>query len=214
MTAKDFFSRAKAPKKLPDEAFRKLKEDLRVELVELQQRLRAEAASPVIIVLAGVQGAGVVDSLNLLNSWMDPRWIRTHAFDAPSDEESERPPFWRYWRRLPEAGTIGLYLDGWYGDALGPYCRKQEGSAAFTARLKRIKVFEHMLAADGALVIKIWLHLGKAQQRKMLDSHRTDALTGFKASDNSWPQPAPFGPYVKATARALRATSTPTFPGM
>lgn len=212
MSTKGFFGRVTAGPKLPDADFRKLKDELRVELVELQQRLRAEAKTPVIIVLAGVQGAGVVDTLNLLNTWMDPRWIHTHALDAPSDEERERPPFWRYWRRLPAAGTIGLYLDGWYGDAIGAACRKDDKAGAFSARLKRIKAFETMLAADGALVIKVWLHLGKAQQRKELDSHRADKLTGFRASDNSWPQPAPYDAYVKTAAQALRATSTPETP--
>lgn len=212
MAQTSFFGKATAAAKLSESALGKLKDELRVELIALQQRIRAEARSPVIIVLAGVQGAGVIDSLNLLNSWMDPRWIRTHAFDAPSDEERERPPFWRYWRSLPAAGTIGLYLDGWYGDALSAYCRKQENSAAFGQRLSRIKAFEHMLAADGALVIKFWLHLSKAQQRKTLDNHRVDALTGFRASDNSWLQPAPYDPYTKAAARALKATSTAEAP--
>ncbi len=212
MAQTGFFRKVTAGAKLSESALGKLKDELRVELVELQQRIRVEARSPVIIVLAGVQGAGVIDSLNLLNSWMDPRWIRTHVFETPSDEERARPPFWRYWRSLPAAGTIGLYLDGWYGDALNAYCRKQENSAAFGARLRRIKAFEHTLAADGALVVKFWLHLRKAQQRKKLDSHRDDVLTGFKASDNSWLQPAPYDPYTKAAARALRATATAQAP--
>ena len=46
--------------------------------------------------IAGVPGAGMVDTLNLLNTWMDPRWIVTTVFDTPTDEERERPLFWRY----------------------------------------------------------------------------------------------------------------------
>ena len=79
------------------------------------------AASRSIIVFAGVDGAGKSETVNILNAWMDPRWIVTTAFGDPSDEESERPPFWRYWRALPPRGRVGLYLSSWYSPPLvGP----------------------------------------------------------------------------------------------
>ena len=52
---------------------------------------RETARFPVIIVFAGVDGAGKSETVNLLNEWMDPRWIVTTAFGEPSDEEAERP---------------------------------------------------------------------------------------------------------------------------
>ena len=74
---------------------------LRENLLDLQQRLRSEGQFPVIVDFAGVRGAGKGACINLLNKWMDTHWIVTHAYDEPSDEERERPVFWRYWRRLP-----------------------------------------------------------------------------------------------------------------
>ncbi len=63
---------------------------LREALLEAQQRLREEAF-PVVVVFAGVDGAGKGETVNLLNEWMDPRCIVTRAFGEPSDEERERP---------------------------------------------------------------------------------------------------------------------------
>src|SRR5262245_6524345 len=83
---------------------------LREELLEVQQRLRQEGRSPVIVLFGGVDGAGKSESVNLLNEWMDPRWLLTRAYGPPSDEERERPEFWRFWRDLPPRGGIAFFL--------------------------------------------------------------------------------------------------------
>ena len=80
---------------------------LRTDLLDAQRRLREHGRFPVVIVFAGVDGAGKSETVNILNEWMDPRWILTTAFGPMSDEETERPEFWRYWRALPPRGRIG-----------------------------------------------------------------------------------------------------------
>ena len=65
-------------------------------LLTLQQKLRLEGNFAVLLDFAGVRGAGKGTSVNLLNKWMDARWIVTHAYTEPSDEEAERPTFWRF----------------------------------------------------------------------------------------------------------------------
>ena len=124
---------------MSDAEFGKAKDDLRLDLIRLQQTIRKDGRFPVIIVLAGVKGAGVIDTLNVINTWIDPRWVETHAFDDPSGEERERPPFWRYWRSLPRNGAMGLYLEGWYGELLGldpkrPMGRRDDRLRHITAR--------------------------------------------------------------------------------
>ena len=206
------FRTAEKGRTLTDAAFREVKDRLRLDLVDLQQRCRLAAEFPIIVVVSGVQGAGGVDTLNLLNTWMDPRWIHTHALDAPSDEERERPLFWRYWRTLPPAGNIGLYLDGWYADAVNAHCRRHTTATVFSAHLKRIAAFEQTLAADGALIVKLWLHLGKDEQRRKADTHRVDPVFGFRSSDAAWPQPAPYDAFTTVAAISLKATSTTEAP--
>ncbi len=65
---------------------------LRTQLLEAQRDLTS-ARFPVIVVFAGVDGAGKGEIVNLLNEWMDPRWIVTRAYGEPSDEERERPEY-------------------------------------------------------------------------------------------------------------------------
>jgi len=66
------------------------------------------------VLFAGVGGAGKGETAILLNEWMDPRGIVTRAYEAPSQEEAERPEFWRYWRDLPPKGRIALFQSSWY----------------------------------------------------------------------------------------------------
>ena len=70
--------------------------ELRAELLAAQHALRQAGAGPVIVLLVGPETAGRGETADLLNAWMDPRWLVTRAWGEPSDEERERPAFWRY----------------------------------------------------------------------------------------------------------------------
>ena len=107
------FEAAELDRTIPKEEYKARIPVLRSELLDVQQEL-IRARFPVIIVFAGVDGAGKGETVNLLNSWMDPRWIVTRAYAQPSDEETERPEYWRYWRDLPRHGRIALFLSSWY----------------------------------------------------------------------------------------------------
>jgi len=198
---------------MSDADFRKAWGPLRLELIELQQRIRKEARFPVIMVLAGIQGAGVIDTLNLLNTWMDPRWIETHAFGAPSDEEKERPAFWRYWRSLPAAGTVGLYLEGWYGELFGLDPAGPLGRGGLDERLRQITGFEQTLADSGALILKFWLHLSERHHKKRTDERGgEDPIFGLRPPDHVWrPQP-PYSVYCKTATNIIASTNTDQAP--
>src|SRR5262245_43752811 len=87
---------------------------LREALLNAQYDLYEHGGFAVLILIAGVEGAGKSETVNLLNTWMDPRHIHTHAFPDPSDEERERPPLWRFWRVLPPKGKIGIFFGAWH----------------------------------------------------------------------------------------------------
>jgi polyphosphate:AMP phosphotransferase len=209
-TAKIFRPAEKA-QSLSDAEFRKVKDDLRLDLIKLQQKIRKESRFPVIVVLAGVKGAGVIDTLNVINTWMDPRWVETHAFEEPSDEERERPPFWRYWRSLPKAGDMGLYLEGWYGELLGIDPSRPVGRG--DDRLRHIAAFEQTLADDGALIIKFWLHLSERQQKKKGDEENgEDPVFGIRPADHAWRAQPPYSVYCKTAAHVIASTNTDRAP--
>ena len=70
---------------------------------------------PVIVIISGADGAGKGAVVHRLNEWLDPRGVEPHAFLDASDEERERPPYWRFWRAMPGRGRIGIFFRSWTG---------------------------------------------------------------------------------------------------
>ncbi|HEX7781011.1 MAG TPA: polyphosphate:AMP phosphotransferase, partial [Vicinamibacterales bacterium] len=181
---------------------------LRTDLLDAQRRLREHARFPVVIVFAGVDGAGKSETVNILSEWMDPRWILTTAFGPMSDEEAERPEFWRYWRALPPRGRMGLYLSSWYSPPLLDRVYRRINSAEFDDALSRIAQFEQALADDGALILKFWMHLSRSAHKKRLKKLERDPLTRWRVTKLQWRHWRMGGKFVAAAERIIERTST------
>ena len=185
---------------------------LRLELVELQRRLRETAAFPVVILVSGINCAGRSETVNLLNEWLDPRFLLTEAYWEPSPEERSRPPFWRYWRDLPPAGRIGIYMHAWYTQPMVRRFNGKLGRRAFLGHLERAAAFESTLAADGALILKLWLHLDRDRQETRLRALADDPLQRWRVAPMDWELSRHWGRFATLAEEALRRTSTDAAP--
>jgi polyphosphate:AMP phosphotransferase len=184
---------------------------LRADLLAAQQALRT-APFPVIVVFAGVDGAGKSETVNLLYEWMDPRGLVTRAYGEPSDEERERPEYWRYWRDLPPRGRIGFFLSSWYSRPILDRVHRRCGRAAFARRLDRIARFERPLADDGALIVKFWMHLDRRAQKRRLERLERDPLTRWRVTKTQWKHWALYDRFIEAAETAIQRTSVPGAP--
>lgn len=205
------FRTAELGQKVSKEDFEGVAQALRTDMLEMQQTLRG-ADFPVIVVFAGVDGAGKGESVNLLNEWMDPRWIVSRAYDKPSDEERERPDYWRFWRDLPPKGMIGLFLSCWYSRPILDRVYGGNSEAEFDDRLEQIAAFEKMLAEDGALILKFWMHLGKDVQKKRLKALEKDPLQHWRVSKDDWRNWKNYDNFTAAAERTIMRTGTGTAP--
>ena len=205
------FESAELGRKVTKKAFDQAVPALRVELVELQQRLR-RADFPALVLLSGVNGAGKSETVNLLNQWMDPRWILNSAYQPPSEEELERPRFWRYWRDLPAKGQLGLLLSAWYSRPFMETVYGDRSWAEYDRLLAEITAFERVLADDGAVILKFWMHLSRAQQKQRLKALERDRLQSWRITDTDWRQWKSYDRYVEVAEHTIRATSTARAP--
>ncbi len=185
---------------------------LREALLAAQYDLLNKAEFPVIILISGVDGAGKGETVNLLNEWMDPRHIETHALDTPSCEELERPPMWRYWRVLPPKGKIGIFFRSWYSDPISAALQRKAKNSELDQNMERIIRFEMMLADEGALILKFWLHLSKESQHKRLKALEKDPATRWRITDKDWKNFKIYDRFRIVAEHALRQTSTPEAP--
>lgn len=199
------FETAELGASIPRDEFDAAAETLRIELLSLQEKLRG-ADFPVIVLFAGVDGAGKTETVNLINEWLDPHWIVTRAYDDPSEEERERPSLWRYWRDLPQSGQIGLFLYGWYSRPLVERAYGRIGEAEFDSRLDHIAALERELAEDGALILKFWMHLDKKAQKKRLLALEADPLQSWKVTKQDWRNRKRYGKFIAAAEHVIRRT--------
>ena len=177
------FETAELGRKVTKREFKIQVPALRTALLKVQQELRREKKFQVMIVLGGVDGAGKSEMANTLSDWMDPRGIATHAFGLPTEDERERPEYWRYWKTLPPRGDIAIYLGAWYLRPLLDNAYGRTGLATYDRDLNRIVAFERELVNDGMLILKFWMHLGKKAQKKRLDALEKDPLTRWRVTD-------------------------------
>jgi len=161
------FEAAELGQKISKKEFDEAEPLIHTNLLEAQRKLR-NTNFPVIVIVSGVEGAGKGEVVNNLNKWLDARGIRTEAFWDESDEESERPPYWRFWRRLPPRGTVGILFGSWYTKPIIDHVYGRVDQPEYERQLRRIAEFEKLLNIDGALIIKFWFHLSKKDQQKRL----------------------------------------------
>ncbi|MFH1763589.1 MAG: polyphosphate kinase [Gemmatimonadota bacterium] len=184
---------------------------LRKDLLDAQFRLK-NAGFPVIVLFHGVDGAGKGETVNTLHEWMDTRLITTRAYDTPTTEEAQRPPYWRYWRDLPPAGRTGIFLKAWYSD---PFLKRVYGEVTqdeFDHALSRIMAFERTLAVAGAVILKFWLHLGKSQQKKAFRALESDPAQAWRVTKRDWDHWKRYEDFAPAAEHLIMRTSTGSAP--
>ena len=180
---------------------------LRLELLEAQRALQ-KAGVPVIVLLAGADGAGKGETVSRVLEWLDTRGLDTHAFGPPTDEERERPRWWRYWMRLPPRGRIGFFFGSWYSEPLVERAFGRLSRARYDRRLGEIAFFEQMLAEDGALVVKLWIHLSKKGLRRRMRRLEADPATRWKITKTEWRHFRKYDRFIEASEHAIRRTDT------
>jgi len=185
---------------------------LRSALLDAQMRVMERAEFPIILLSGGVDGGGKGEVVNLLLEWMDPRHIQVHAMGAASDEESTRPPMWRFWRALPPKGKTGVFFGSWYTQPIVDRVYGRIRGAELTRALAEITRFERMLVDEGALVVKLWMHLSKKAQRKRFKELEKDPRTAWRVTKQDWANQAHYDHFREVSERALRDTSTAEAP--
>jgi len=185
---------------------------LRSALLAIQNELAQARTFSVVVVIAGVEGAGKGATVNVLHEWMDPRFLETHAYGPASDEERERPPMWRFWRDLPPRGRLGIYFGSWYTGPILTRVAGQTNDDGLDAALNRINSFERGLSDDGTLLLKYWFHLSRKAQKRRLKSLSKDPEQSWRVTERDRQLFAKYDQFIPVCERAVRATSTGAAP--
>ena len=206
------FESAELGHKISKERFAEEAAKIREALLDAQYELAKSPRFPVLILIGGVDGAGKGEVMNLLHAWMDPRYIHTFALDAPSEEEALRPPMFRFWRALPPRGRIGIFMGSWYTTPIVARVYGETKDGDLSRSVEEILHFEQMLVNEGALILKLWFHLGKKAQKARLTELAKNPKTRWRVTDVDWKHFDLYDKFRKVSERVLRETSTGAAP--
>ena len=202
------FESANLDHKIDKATYRREAPKLREALLNAQFDHHQNGRFPVLILIAGVEGAGKGESVNLLNEWMDPRNILTYGFPDPTEEEAEHPRIWRYWQALPPKGKTGVFFGAWHTQPVVSRARGESTAADLDQAIGEILRFEQMLCDEGVLLLKFWFHLSKEQQRKRLRALEKNAKTSWRVNREDWKLLKLYDRFSKVCEPFLRRTST------
>ena len=200
------FESAALPHVLDKTSYKAAEPELREALLDVQFDLLERRRFPVLILIAGADGAGKGEAIQKLYEWLDPRHLHTHAYGEPNDEERAHPRMWRYWRDLPPKGDIAVVFGSWYNDPVRAFVLGELDEVAFERELERINRFELMLASEGALILKLWFFLARDVQKQRLKKVRRTPASRHVLEE--WSGLAHHKDLVRAGEMLARSTST------
>lgn len=186
---------------------------LQLGLVNMQQAM-AESGARAVVVLEGRDAAGKDGTIKAITEHLSVRNTRVIALPKPSDRERSQWFLQRYIAHLPAAGELVIFNRSWYNRAgvevVNGFSTPQE-QAQF---LLDAPVFERMLVDSGIALVKLWLDIDKAEQKKRLEKRRTDPLKASKVSALDAVAQKKWKDYSRARDTMLEATHTAAAPWM
>jgi len=178
------FDEAELDPKLAEQDFARIEEPLRIQLLNEQYRHLKLKDRALVIVVAGIDGAGKGETVNLLNEWLDPRHVRTLAFAEPTPEEKAYPLARRLWLGLPPKGSVGIIFGAIYMPLLKEIAKKKPDTDKIEGMVTAARKFENTLIANDVQIIKLWFHLSREAQRARTERLLANPSTAWQVGKN------------------------------
>jgi PPK2 family polyphosphate:nucleotide phosphotransferase len=182
------------------------------ELGELQYKLYAEGRHGLLVVLQAIDGGGKDSTIRHVFSAFNPQGCTVRAFKAPSVEELRHDYLWRVHLHVPPRGEITVFNRSHYEDVLVVRVDGLVPKPVWQARYHQINEFERMLAESGIEVVKLFLHISRAEQRRRFEERIRDPRKQWKFDPQDLVKRAQWNDYVKAYGDMLGLCSTTNAP--
>lgn len=199
-------------KKLAKADYRRRLPRLQNRLYELQHQLFSQKKVPVAIVFEGWAACGKGRLIGVLSERLDARGFRVVPIRAPRTSEESFPWLHRFWLRIPARGQIVAFDTSWYRRVLVDRVEKRVKKREWQNAYQDITEFEEQLTADGAVVLKFWLHVGQKEQLGRLRALRKSKLTAWQVSKDDLSQNKAYGEYARAVDQMIARTHTEAAP--
>jgi polyphosphate kinase 2 (PPK2 family) len=163
---------------------------------------------PVCVLFEGWDASGKGGAIKRLVDGLDPRHVRVKQYAAPTPDEKRHHWLERFWPALPGWGGMAVLDRSWYGRVL---VERVEGFATadeWRRAYGEIDAIERMLCDDGMVLVKFFLHLSSAEQKRRFEARAKDPLKSWKLTDEDWRNRRKRKQYEAAIEDMLDATDT------
>jgi PPK2 family polyphosphate:nucleotide phosphotransferase len=193
------------------------------ELSEAQELLWASDTYAVLVVFQAIDAAGKDSTIEHVMSGVNPQGVQVVSFKQPSSEELDHDFLWRTSRALPQRGRIGIFNRSHYEEIVAlrihPEWLQQQklppgprDASFWTERHEDINCFERHLDRSGTKLVKFFLHVSKAEQKRRFLARLDQPGKQWKFSAADVAERAHWDEYMRAYEEAITATSTPWAP--
>ena len=193
------------------------------ELAALQDVFWADARYAALLIFQGMDASGKDGTIKHVTSGMNPAGIRVVSFKQPSRDELRHNYLWRYVKALPEQGDIGIFNRSYYEEVTvvrvnpqllleRPMPERPIDKAFWRDRFEDIQALERQMTRNGTIVLKFFLHLSRAEQKKRLLHRLEDPRKQWKFSAADITAREQWDDYQRAYEALLTETSTPHAP--
>ncbi len=209
--AKRVKSNAEAPVELSRKDFEKHLKKLHVELVKLQEWVKAQGLK-VCVVFEGRDGAGKGGTIKALTERVSPRVFRVVALPAPTEREKSQMYIQRYIQHFPAAGEVVIFDRSWYNRAgverVMGFCTEEAVKRFLTVA----PVVERAMVESRVILLKYWLEVSPEEQTRRLTDRINDGRKVWKLSPMDLKSYNKWDEYTRARDDMFAATDTPWAP--
>ncbi|SEG23560.1 polyphosphate kinase 2 family protein [Algoriphagus boritolerans] len=192
-------------------------------LAALQEILYAQDRWSLLVIFQAMDAAGKDGGIKHVMSGVNPQGCQVSSFKAPSAEELDHDFLWRCFRRVPERGRIGIFNRSYYEEVLvvkvheailqsQKLPKKLITKNIWKQRYEDIRNFEQYLHRNGTVVIKLFLHVSKEEQKQRFIDRIDDPSKNWKFSTGDVKERGYWNQYQEAYEEMIKNTSTKDSP--
>jgi len=182
------------------------------ELGELQELLAAAQHHSLLVVLQGMDTSGKDGTIRRVLSQVNPQGCDVRSFKAPTGREMGHDFLWRVHRGTPGRGIITIFNRSHYEDVLVVRVHNLVPEKVWNRRYVAINNFERLLAQNGMIILKFYLHISNEEQERRLLARQKDKTKAWKLSAADWAERKYWNAYQEAYEDALSKCSTDEAP--
>ncbi len=186
--------------------------ELNDRLEELQELLWANGQERVLVILQAMDAGGKDGTIRHVFDGVNPSGVRVASFKRPSSRELAHDYLWRVHMEVPGDGELTIFNRSHYEDVLVVRVEGLVPEKRWEKRYDHIVAFEQMLADEGTTIVKLFLHISKAEQRERLQARLDEPDKNWKFDPGDLDTRVKWDDYQEAFQDALSRTSTDSAP--